>query len=226
MMRHERWSAVDEYFDRLLPVRDAALEGAVRRSRKAGLPDIAVAANQGRLLELLARATGGRRILEVGTLGGYSTIWLARALAPDGCLISFEIHRDTAEVARENIAAAGFAGRVEVRIGDAVDLLPALAAEGIGPFDFSFIDADKENNPVYFEWAVKLSRPGSMILVDNVARGGAVANAASRDADVLGVRRLADAIAGDPRVRATAIQTVGSKGYDGFLLAQVTGERI
>jgi predicted O-methyltransferase YrrM len=180
-----------------------------------------VAPNQGRLLELLARATGARRILEVGTLGGYSTIWLARALAPEGRLVSFEIDSDTADVARENIAAAGFADQVEVRTGDAVDLLPQLAAEKIGPFDFSFIDADKENNPVYFEWAVKLSRPGSMILVDNVARGGAVADAASRDSDVLGVRRLADMVANDPRVRATAIQTVGVKGYDGFLLAQV-----
>jgi predicted O-methyltransferase YrrM len=220
-MRHERWAAVDAFFDRLLPGRDAALEGAIRRSRKAGLPDIAVAPNQGRLLELLARATGARRILEVGTLGGYSTIWLARALAPEGRLVSFEIDSDTADVARENIAAAGFADQVEVRTGDAVDLLPQLAAEKIGPFDFSFIDADKENNPVYFEWAVKLSRPGSMILVDNVARGGAVADAASRDSDVLGVRRLADMVANDPRVRATAIQTVGVKGYDGFLLAQV-----
>jgi predicted O-methyltransferase YrrM len=220
-MRHERWAAVDAFFDRLLPGRDAALEGAIRRSRKAGFPDIAVAPNQGRLLELLARATGARRILEVGTLGGYSTIWLARALAPEGRLVSFEIDSDTADVARENIAAAGFADQVEVRTGDAVDLLPQLAAEKIGPFDFSFIDADKENNPVYFEWAVKLSRPGSMILVDNVARGGAVADAASRDSDVLGVRRLADMVANDPRVRATAIQTVGVKGYDGFLLAQV-----
>jgi predicted O-methyltransferase YrrM len=139
-------------------------------------------------------------------------------------MISLEIDRDSAEVARENIAAAGFGARVEVRVGDAVDLLLALAAEKVGPFDFTFIDADKENNPIYFEWALKMSRRGSMIVVDNVARGGAVANSKSNDPDVLGVRSLVDAIAGDPRVRATAIQTVGAKGYDGFLLAQVCDE--
>jgi predicted O-methyltransferase YrrM len=191
-MRHERWTAVDEYFDRLLPARDVALDGALRRSRKAGLSEIAVAPNQGRLIELLARATGGTRILEIGTLGGYSTIWLARALAPDGRPISFEIDPDSAQIARENIAAAGFGARVEVRVGDAVELLPALAEERIGPFDFVFIDADKENNPIYFEWAAKLSRPGSMILVDNVVRGGAVTNAESGDSGVLGVQRLID----------------------------------
>ena len=223
-MTQELWTAVDHYITDALVKPDAALDAALRDSAAAGLPAINVSPNQGKLLHLLARVQGARNILEVGTLGGYSTIWLARALPPDGRLISLEIDSKHAEVARANIARAGLAGVVDLRLAPALDSLSQLAAEGRGPFDLIFIDADKPSNPDYFRWALKLSRRGSLIIVDNVVRNGAVVDAASADASVQGVRRLNELIAAEPRVSATAIQTVGNKGYDGFAVALVTAD--
>jgi predicted O-methyltransferase YrrM len=220
-MTHEQWTAVDRYITDLLVPPDPALDGALEASDAAGLPPINVSPNQGKLLHLLARLQGARTILEIGTLGGYSTIWLARALPADGRLITLEIDPKHAEVARANIARAGLSEVVELRLGRALDTLPQLAAEGRGPFDLIFIDADKPNNPDYFAWALKLSRRGSLIIADNVVRNGAVINAASSDPSVQGVRRLNELLAAEPRVSATAIQTVGSKGYDGFAIALV-----
>lgn len=220
-MDNPQWAAVDRYFDEHLSRTDGALEAAVTASESAGLPPINVAPNQGTLLHLLARMVGARRILEIGTLGGYSTIWMARALPPDGRLITLEVDRHHADVARANIAAAGLAALVDIRLGAALDTLPKLTGEG--PFDLVFIDADKSNNSAYLGWAVKLSRPGSAIVVDNVVRHGAVADAGSRDSSVVGSRRVIEAIAAEPRLTATALQTVGVKGYDGFVLALVTG---
>lgn len=217
-MTQEQWDAVDGYFAGLLVGRDAALDAALAASDAAGLPQIAVAPTQGKLLHLIARTRGARRILEIGTLGGYSTIWLARALPPDGELITLEYDPKHAEVARANIARAGLADRVDVRVGAALDTLPGLD----GPFDVVFIDADKPSNPEYFRHALRLSRPGSVIVVDNVVRGGQVANPDSTDPSVLGTRELAGLLATEPRVEATMVQTVGSKGYDGFALALVT----
>jgi predicted O-methyltransferase YrrM len=221
----EQWTAVDRYFTELLVPPDPALEAALVASAEAGLPAINVAPNQGKLLQLLAKLQGAKRILEVGTLGGYSTIWLARALPADGRLVTLEAVPKHAEVARANIARAGLADVVEVRLGPALELLPTLADEGFGPLDLAFIDADKENNPEYFQWALRLSRPGSLIIVDNVVRGGSVIDAGSTDPDIQGVRRFNDLLAAESRVEATAIQTVGAKGYDGFALAVVTGDR-
>ncbi len=220
-MTQAQWTAVDAYFNGRLSPPDPVLEAALDASAAAGLPAIAVAANQGKLLMLLAQTLGARRILEVGTLGGYSTIWLARALPADGRLISLELDPKHAEVARANLQRAGLSAIAEVRVGRGIDSLPTLEAEGAGPFDLVFIDADKPSNPDYFAWALKLTRPGGLIVVDNVARGGAVADPDSADLNVLGVRRLADLIAHEPRVDATAIQTVGDKGHDGFLIARV-----
>jgi predicted O-methyltransferase YrrM len=221
-MPQDQWTAIDQYLtDALLP-RDEVLDAVLSASDAAGLPAIAVAPNQGRMLHILARAIGARRILEVGTLGGYSTIWLGRALPADGRLVSLEFDPHHAEVARDAIARAGLADRVEVRTGRAIDSLPVLAGEGGGPFDLVFIDADKPSNPDYFAWAMKLIRPGGLIIVDNVVRGGAVADAASRDPNVIGVRRMNAMIAAEPRAVATAVQTVGSKGHDGFALIWVT----
>jgi predicted O-methyltransferase YrrM len=218
-MTQELWSQVDKYLvERLVPS-DPALDAALASSKDAGLPEIAVAPNQGKFLNLVARIAGARSILEIGTLGGYSTIWLARALPPDGRLITLEANPKHAEVARANIGAAGFADVVEVRLGPAMETLPSVQ----GPFDLIFIDADKPNIPHYFESALALSRPGSVIIVDNVIRRGAVADPASTDPSVLGVRRLNELIAAEPRVDATALQTVGSKGYDGLTFALVTG---
>lgn len=214
----ELWGAVDQYITDLLVPSDPALEAALEASAAAGLPAINVAPNQGKLLEILARLTGARAILEIGTLGGYSTIWLARALPADGRLITLEADPKHAEVARANIARAGLAASVEVRLGKALETLPAVAAEGHGPFDLVFIDADKPNNPDYFAWAMRLTRPGSLIIVDNVVRDGAVADPNSTDPSVQGVRRLNEIVAAEPRVSATAIQTVGSKGYDGLAI--------
>ncbi len=222
-MNQQTWTAVDRYVDDLLVGHDAALEAALQVSAKAGLPAINVAPSQGKLLNLLARVLGARAILEIGTLGGYSTIWLARALPADGRLVTLEIDATHAEVARANIAHAGLSQRVQLRLGPALDTLAQLAAERAGPFDLSFIDADKPNIPAYFKWALQLSRPGSLIVVDNVVRDGAVIEAASLDASVQGVRRLNELMASEPRVSATTIQTVGAKGYDGFALALVTG---
>lgn len=219
-MNQQQWTAVDDYIcDRLVPA-DAALEATLAASDTAGLPAINVAPNQGKFLSLLARMIGARNILEVGTLGGYSTIWLARGLVPGGRLVTLEYDPHHAQVAKGNIAAAGLDDMVEVRVGKASDTLPVLAAEGRPPFDLVFIDADKPSNPEYFAWALKLARVGSVIIIDNVVRGGAVVDPAG-DAAVQGVRRLNDLIAAEPRVDATAIQTVGLKGYDGFAIALV-----
>jgi predicted O-methyltransferase YrrM len=211
------WENVDRYISETLVQPDDALAAALEASDAAGLPPISVSPAHGKLLWLLARTLGAKRILEIGTLGGYSTIWLARGLAPGGRLVTLEALEKHAAVARKNLARAGLADYVEVRIGKALDTLPQL----VGPFDLAFIDADKQNNPEYFRWALRLSRPGSLLVVDNVVRDGAVIDARSRDAAVQGVRRLYELIAAEPRVSATAVQTVGVKGYDGFAIALV-----
>jgi predicted O-methyltransferase YrrM len=220
-MIEERWAAVDRYITDLLLPPDAAMEAAIRESVAAGLPPINVTPNQGKLLHLLARLQGARNILEIGTLGGYSTIWLGRALPPEGRLITLEIEPKHAKVARANIARAGLANAVEVRLGRALDTLPRLASEGRESFDLIFIDADKQSTPEYFTWAMRLSRRGSLIVVDNVVRDGAVIDASSKDPSVQGVRRFNELLASEPRLIATEIQTVGSKGYDGFAFALV-----
>ena len=191
-------------------------------SKAAGLPEINVAPNQGKLLMLLAQAMGARKILEVGTLGGYSTIWLSRGLAPGGSLVSLEANSDYAKVAKANLARAGVADRVEIRVGRALDTLPQLAADGAGPFDLVFIDADKPPTTEYFQWALKLTRPGGTIIVDNVVREGAILDADSEDRMVQGIRRFFDAVAAEPRVDATVIQTVGGKGHDGMAILRVS----
>jgi len=216
-MAAKTWAAVDDYLNELIVRPDAALAAATAASQAAGLPEIAVSAPQGKLLYLLARMMGARRILEIGVLGGYSTIWLARALPPEGRLISLEYKQKHAEVARANLAQAGLSEVAEVRVGAGSDLLPTLT----GPFDFFFIDADKEGYPDYFRGCLKLARPGSVMVFDNVVRDGKVIDAATSDTAVQGARQLHDAIAAEPRVSATSIQTVGSKGYDGFCLAIV-----
>jgi len=221
-MNQRMWDDVDAYFVDRLGGDDAILADALRRSTAAGLPPIAVAANQGKLLSILVASVHARTVLEVGTLGGYSTIWLARGLVPDGRIVTLELDAHHADVARDNLERAGLADRVEVRVGPAVDTLATLANEGFGPVDFTFIDADKAHNVDYFDAALALSRPGSLIVVDNVVRNGEVADRRSRDASVLGVRALADRIATETRVVATALQTVGSKGYDGLLIARVS----
>ena len=222
-MSQELWAQVDDYLNKTVVQPDAALESALDATAEARMPPIAVSAPQGKLLALLATILGAKRILEIGTLGGYSTIWMARALPPDGKLISLEVDPRHAEVAQENIAGAGLDKVAEVRVGAALDALPELQKEGVGPFDLSFVDADKVNIPAYFDWCVKLSRPGAVIVVDNVVRNGALVDSASGDPAVQGVRALHEMIAGDVRVSATTIQTVGSKGYDGFTLAVVRG---
>ncbi len=221
-MSQQQWTAVDQYFTDLLVPADAALDAALQATADAALPLINVAPNQGRLLHILALSHGARNILEIGTLGGYSAIWLARALPPGGRLITLEADPHHAEVARANLARAGLAEVADVRLGKALDTLPQLAAEGHGPFDLVFIDADKVNTAAYFAWALKLTRRGSLIITDNVVRDGAVLDAASHDASVQGVRRFLEAMAAEPRVVATAIQTVGSKGYDGLAFAVVS----
>jgi len=223
-MTQTRWTAVDRYLCELFVPEDRALRAAIEASDAAGLPPHHVAPNQGKLLHLLGRICGVRSILEIGTLGGYSTIWLARALPADGRLITLEANPRHAEVARANIARAGLIDVVELRIGRTIDTLPQLATEGRGPFDLIFIDADKPSNPDYFTWALALSRRGTLIFADNVVRDGAVIDAASADAGVQGIRRFNERVAAEPRVSATAIQTVGSKGYDGFAIAVVTAD--
>jgi len=211
------WSEVDLYIGDHLGVDDEVLSATLRDSVAAGLPEIAVSPPQGKLLMLLATSIGAKRILEIGTLGGYSTIWLARSLPSDGQLVTCEYSAEHARVAGENIDRAGFADLVDIKVGPALDTLPSLD----GPFDLSFIDADKEHNPDYFRWAVQLSRPGSLIVVDNTVREGAIVDTTRDDPTTAGTRALYEAVRDEPRVSATAIQTVGSKGYDGFVLARV-----
>jgi predicted O-methyltransferase YrrM len=220
-MKQELWTAVDHYINELLVPSDPALDAAVEATAAAGMPAIQVSPAQGKLLHLLARMQGARNILEIGTLGGYSTIWLARALPPDGKLLTLEASAKHAEVARGNLARAGLTDRVELRLGPALDTLPQIAAEGRGPFDLTFIDANKSAMADYFDWALKLSRPCSVIIADNVIRDGSVLEADSSDPDIQGVRRFNERVAAEPRVSATEIQTVGSKGYDGFALVVV-----
>ena len=220
-MDEAQWTTVDEYLTDLLAPSDDVLQTALRASENAGLPPIQVTATQGKLLHLLARMMGARRILEIGTLGGYSTIWLGRALPPGGQLVTLESEPIHARVARSNIAHAGLDATVELRLGPALETLPLLAAENPDPFDLIFIDADKANTATYFEWSLALSHPGSLIIADNVVRNGAVTNAQSDDPSVQGVRRFLNLLAVEHRVGATALQTVGSKGYDGFVLALV-----
>lgn len=220
----DQWSAVDSYITDLFLTPDPALEAALACSAAAGLPAISVSPTQGKLLHLLARMQKARRILELGTLGGYSTIWLARALPPDGRLISLEVNPKHAEVAHANLARAGLTGVVEIRLGPALETLPQLVAEGHGPFDLIFIDADKPAYADYLKWSLKLARQGTLIIADNVVRKGAVADPESKDENVQGIRKFNEVLAAEKRVTTTVIQTVGSKGYDGLALVLVTAD--
>jgi len=215
------WTEVDRYVGDLLAPHDDALEAALRASVEAGLPQIQVSPPQGKLLQLFAQVRGATTILELGTLGGYSTIWLARALPPGGRLITVEADPRYAEVARANIERAGVGELVELRVGPGLEVLPKLDAEGAGPFDLTFIDADKVNTPEYYAWALDHSTPGALIIADNVVRGGTLADAGSDEPAAQAQRRLHEMLAAEPRVGATTIQTVGSKGYDGFTLAMM-----
>lgn len=223
-VNQEQWNEVDRYITEKLVPSDAVLAAAIEANAGAGLPSIDVAPNQGKLLHLLALTKGARRILEIGTLGGYSTIWLARALPAGGRLITLEVEPKHAEVARRNLERAGLSTIVEVQLGAAADSLAQLYADGVEPFDLIFIDADKQNIPMYLDWALKLARRGTLIVTDNVVREGAIVDAASTDSAVQGVRTMFDKMAAEPRLSATVIQTVGSKGYDGFAMAVVVGE--
>jgi predicted O-methyltransferase YrrM len=220
-MDQETWTAVDGYLAEKLIPSDPALDSAQAATAAAGMPAISVSPTQGKLLELLAMTLRAKSILEIGTLGGYSTIWLARGLASGGKIITLEKEPKHADVARANIARAGFAEVVELRVGSALDLLPKLASEDHEPFDLVFIDADKQNIPAYFDWAVTLAHAGSMIIVDNVVRDGDVINADTDDTGTQGVRRFFDRVSTSALVTSTAIQTVGVKGYDGFTLSIV-----
>jgi predicted O-methyltransferase YrrM len=224
-MYQDQWAAVDRYIINSLVPPDPVLDAALATNAAAGLPLHDVAPNQGKLLQLLALLVGARMILEIGTLGGYSTIWLARALPVGGRLVTLEADPRHAEVARANIDRAGLADVVDMRVGPALDTLPQLEKEGIESFDLIFIDADKQNNPQYLSWALKLSRRGTLIIGDNVVRDGAVIDAASSDPVVQGLRRFFELLGDEPRLSATALQTVGSKGYDGFAMALVNSDR-
>jgi predicted O-methyltransferase YrrM len=220
-MEEAKWSLVDAYMVNKLVPFDAVLQATLTENTRAGLPAHDVSPAQGKFLHLLARVLGVKRVLEIGTLGGYSTIWLARALPPEGRIVTLELDPHHAEVAERNLAKAGLATRVDLRVGPALESLPRLAAEGAERFDLIFIDADKPNNSAYLDWAMKLSRPGTVIIGDNVVRNGAVIDAGSTDDRVRGVRAFFDQMAADPRLDATALQTVGSKGWDGFVFALV-----
>jgi predicted O-methyltransferase YrrM len=221
-MTKKVWEAVDTYFDKMLIPHDSTLDDALAAAAAAKLPAIQVSSVQGKLLQLLARILGARNILEIGTLGGYSTIWMARALPEGGRIITLEADPKHAEVARKNFARAGIGGKVELRLGKALDTLPKVAADGRGPFDMFFIDANKSNMPEYFEWSLKLARPGSVIIADNVVREGAVLDAKSKDADIQGIRRFLEMVGKEKRVSGTALQTVSTKNYDGFAFVLVT----
>ena len=221
----DQWTEVDHYFSAALIPPDSILDSALEASRAAGLPAISVSPNQGKFLTILAQMLGAQSILEIGTLGAYSTIWLARGLRPGGRLITLEAEPKHAEVARANIVRAGLENVVELRLGDALETLPQISSEGHGPFDLIFIDADKQSIPTYFEWSLKLSRPGTVIVVDNVVRDGAVINSNSDDPSIQGVRQFIELLAAKPGVSGTAIQTVGTKGYDGFAIVRVTEQR-
>jgi predicted O-methyltransferase YrrM len=221
-MSRKTWSAVDSYIAESLLPADAALDAALTTNAEHGLPAIDVSPAQGKLLHLLARMNGASTILEVGTLGGYSTIWLARALPPGGKIVTLELDPRHAEAARINLERAGLSGVVDLRVGPALQSLSALSAEGAGPFDFIFIDADKPNNPHYLAWALRLSRPGTVVICDNVIRDGAVLNRDGRDESVEGARAAFAFIGSERRLDGTAIQTVGAKGYDGFAIAIVS----
>ncbi|MBV8472900.1 MAG: O-methyltransferase [Hyphomicrobiales bacterium] len=220
-MEQANWSAVDSYIEERIVAPDFALQAALAANASAGLPAIDVSPPQGKLLQLLARMTRSRKVLEIGALGGYSTIWLARALPADGFVVTLEANPKHADVARENIRRAGLSGRVRLRVGEALDTLPHLEEEGVGPFDFVFIDADKQRNPEYFAWALRLAKPGTVIVCDNVVRDGAILDRASADPSAQGTRRMFEMIAKEPRVSATVVQTVGAKGWDGLLVAIV-----
>jgi predicted O-methyltransferase YrrM len=224
-MSQEQWTAVDSYISDLFLESDPVLDAALASSTAAGLPAISVSPAQGKLLHLLARVQGARNILEIGTLGGYSTIWLARALPADGHLISLELDPKHAEVARANVARAGLAAKVEIRLGRALDSLQQLVAEGRSPFDLIFIDADKPGYSDYLQWSLKLARRGTLIIADNVVRKGEVANSASADVNVQGIRKFNELLAAEKRVTTTVLQTVGSKGYDGIALILVSADQ-
>jgi predicted O-methyltransferase YrrM len=220
-MDQDPWDAVDHYIEQKLALTDAGLEAALARNAANGLPSYDVSAAQGKFLHLIARIIGARRILEIGALGGYSTIWLARALPEDGRIVTLEIDPEHAAVARANVDSAGVGGKVDLRLGAALNSLPSLSDEGCEPFDLVFIDADKANNSAYLAWSRKLSRPGTVIVCDNVVRDGALTNPRSSDASVRGARALFDALSQDPGMTSTALQTVGVKGWDGFTLTLV-----
>ena len=224
MTTNADWTAVERWLDAQLIAPDPTLDAVLAGNAAAGLPAHDVSPSQGKLLHLLARIAGARAILEIGTLGAYSTIWLARALPADGVVVTLEADARHAEVARANLARAGVASRVELRVGAALETLPLLAAERRAPFDLVFIDADKRSNVAYLDWALRLARPGAAIVIDNVVRDGAVLDASSADETVRGVRALAERLADEPRIDATALQTVGGKGWDGFVLALVRGD--
>jgi predicted O-methyltransferase YrrM len=221
-MTKDVWEAVDKYFDEMLIPHDSALDDALAAASAENLPAIQVSSVQGKLLHLLARIMGARNILEIGTLGGYSTIWMARALPEGGRIITLEADPKHAEVAQKNFARAGVENKIELRLGKALDTLPKVAADGRGPFDIFFIDANKSNMPEYFEWSLKLARKGSVIIADNVVREGAVLDARSKDADIQGIRRFLEMVGKEKRVSGTALQTVSTKNYDGFALVLVT----
>lgn len=215
------WTAVDRYFTKALIPPNLGLEAALKTNRESDLPAIDVTPLQGRFLEMLVRVTGARRVLEIGTLGGYSTIWLARSLPSDGVVITLEIEPRHAAIARKNTVSAGLADRVDLRVGPAAETLATLAAESAAAFDFIFIDADKAGYPEYLKWSLKLSRPGTLIVADNVVRDGKVIDPKSSDPNIQGVRRFTDLLAHEPRLSTSVVQTVGSKGYDGFAMALV-----